>query len=92
MLANNVDVINELKFSLKKEFEMSDLGELYFFLGVHFKRDRRYRTITIHQRSYIETILERCGITDCKPIATSLDTKTSLVKLSEEEYEEHLYK
>jgi hypothetical protein len=89
ILASNVDVINELKASLESEFEMSDLGELHFFLGVHFERDRKTRTITMHQRSYIETILERFGMADCKPIATPLDAKTSLVKLSEEEYEEH---
>ena len=90
--ASNVDVINDLKSSLQSKFEMSDLAELHFFLGVHFERDRRSRTITIHQRSYIETILERFGMADCKPIATRLDAKTSLVKLLEEEYEEHLHK
>ena len=29
---------------------------------------------------------------DCKPIKTPLDAKTLLLKLSEEEYEEHLQK
>ena len=91
ILASDVDMINELKASLEREFEMSDLGELHFFLGVHFERDRRSRTITMHQRSYIETILERFGMADCKPIATPLDAKTPLPKLSDEEHEEHLH-
>ena len=31
ILASNVDMINELKFSLEHSFKMNDLGELYFF-------------------------------------------------------------
>ena len=31
ILASNVDTINELKYSLKREFDMSNLGELHFF-------------------------------------------------------------
>jgi hypothetical protein len=92
ILANNVDMINKLKASLERKFEMSDLGELHFFLGVHFERDRRSRTITMHQRSYIESVLERFGMADCKLIGTLLDSKTSLAKLSDEEHEEHLHK
>ena len=37
ILASNVNMINELKSSLKREFDMSDLGELHFVLGVHFR-------------------------------------------------------
>ena len=48
ILANNVYMINELKASLERKFEMSDLGELHFFLGVHFERDRRLQTITMY--------------------------------------------
>ena len=48
ILASNVDMINKLKSSLERKFDMSDLGELHFFLGVHFERDRRMRTIIMH--------------------------------------------
>ena len=49
ILASNVDMINELKASLEWEFKMSDLNELHFFLGVHFEKDGRSRTIIMHQ-------------------------------------------
>ena len=91
ILSSDVEMIIELKVSLERKFEMSDLGELHFFLGVHFREGWRSRTITIHQRSYIESILERFGMVDCKPIATPLNAKTSLPKLSDEEHEEHLH-
>ena len=69
---------------------MSDLGELHFFLGVHIERDRVAHTITMHQRSYIEEVLKRFGMEDCKPISTPLDVKAQLVKLMDEEHEEHI--
>ena len=91
ILASNVDTINELKSSLKREFVMSNVSELHFFLGIHLEQDRRTCTITMHQRSYIKIILKRFGMGDYKPITTPLDTKSSLAKLSEEEYVEHLH-
>ena len=44
ILLRDMDMINELKASLERKFEMSDLGELNFFLGDHFERNRRPRT------------------------------------------------
>ena len=90
-LTYNVDMINELKSSLECEFEMSDLGELHFFLCVHFKRNRRSCTITMHQRNYIESILEQFGMPNCKHIVTPLDAKTLLPKLLGEQHDEHLH-
>ena len=66
---------------------MSDLGILHFLVGVHFERDRKSHTITIHQRSYIKSVLERFGMADYKPIGTLFDAKTSLAKLLDEEHE-----
>ena len=73
-------------FKLEEEYDMSDLSELHFFLGVHIERDRAAHTITMHQRSYIEEVLKRFGMEDCKPISTSLDVKAQLVKLTDEEH------
>ena len=89
ILTSNMGVINELKSSFKREFKMSNLNELHFFLEVHFERDRRTRTITMYQQNYIKNILERFGMGNCKPITTPLDTKTALAKLLEEAYEEN---
>ena len=31
---NNLDLLDEFKLSMMKDFEMTDLGELYYFLGI----------------------------------------------------------
>jgi hypothetical protein len=54
---------------------------------VEFARDWAARTITMSQAKYMEEVLKRFGIEDCKPIGTLLDTKVKFVKLSNEEYD-----
>ena len=76
-----------LKAKLKGEFQMSDLGELKYCLGVAFERNRKARTITMCQRKYIKEVLKRFNMEDCKPIGTPLDVNVKLMKLSVEEFE-----
>lgn len=85
-------MINELKSSLECKFEMNDLGEFHFFLRVYFERYRKTRIITMHQWSYIKIILKQFGMGNFKPIGIPLNAKISLLKVLEEEHEEHLYK
>jgi hypothetical protein len=66
---------------------MSDLGELHYCLGVEFERDRAYHTITICQSKYIEEVLKRFNMEECKPIGTLLDVNSKLLKLTDEEFQ-----
>lgn len=47
------------KADLTTEFDMEDLGEATFVLGIEIVRDRASRTITITQTAYIKAILDR---------------------------------
>ena len=87
ILSSNMESLTTLKSKLEAEYEMTDLGELHYCLGVEFARDRVARTITMSQTKYLEEVLVRFGMEDCKPIATPLDTKVKLVKLTNEEYD-----
>ena len=54
---------------------MKDLGELHF-LGMHV---RRHGTgLLLSQRQYMLDILERAGMTECKPCSTPVDTNPKL--------------
>ena len=68
ILSNNMESLATLKSKLEVEYEMTDLGKLHFCLGVEFTRDRDARTITMSQGKYVEEVLERFGMQDCKPI------------------------
>ncbi|KAI1676237.1 RVT-2 domain containing protein [Pyrenophora tritici-repentis] len=54
----NLDEIQTLKSSLAKRFEMSDLGECQFYLGMKITRDRASRTLWLSQQGYLRKVLE----------------------------------
>ena len=72
--------INELKAQLKEEFEMKDLGELKYFLGMQVYRDRERRQIHINQSGYVNSVLEKFGLLECNPVSTPIATGTRLLK------------
>ena len=55
---------------------MKDLGQLHQFLGVTV--EPRPSGLLLHQRQYALDILERAGMTDCKPCSTPVDTQAKL--------------
>jgi Reverse transcriptase (RNA-dependent DNA polymerase)/Integrase core domain/GAG-pre-integrase domain len=80
ILGKEMEEINEIKRDLNEKFEMKDLGELEYFLGIQLFRDRATRRIHINQTGYINTILERFGMTECKPASTPMASGTKLLK------------
>ncbi|XP_014625989.1 uncharacterized mitochondrial protein AtMg00810-like [Glycine max] len=56
------------------EFEMSDLGELSYFLGIEFVSTSK--GIFMHQKKYAEDILKRFNMMECNSIITP--TKTGI--------------
>ena len=51
---------------------MKDLGELHHFLGTQVQRCGD--GMLLSQRQYMMDILDRAGMTDCKPCSTLVDT------------------
>src|SRR5579875_2010750 len=49
LLSSDMSRKQGLKQRLEEEFDMSDLGELHFFLRVEMERSRADRTVTLHQ-------------------------------------------
>ena len=65
--------LTELKRQLTAQFDMEDLGEASFILGIDIRRDRPRRTISIGQSAYVNSLLERHGMSDCKAISTPME-------------------
>ena len=78
--SNSLMKLNQFKERLSLTFAMKDMGEAHFILGIQIERDRQRRTLTISQRQYIQSVLERFGMADSKAISTPMDVKVSLSK------------
>jgi hypothetical protein len=72
--ATSDDLVEALKAGLRKHFEVTDLGELHWMLGIEIRRDRASRMIHLSQRAYIDSILRRYNFEDLKPLSTPMDT------------------
>ena len=72
---NDVKMLKAEKESLCKEFEMVDLGEIHFILGMSIKRDRATRTLTISQGQCLKDLLKQFGMEECKPMSTPLESR-----------------
>ncbi|KAH7300819.1 hypothetical protein KP509_24G080000 [Ceratopteris richardii] len=64
--------IAHFKADLHASFEMSDLGHLHHYLGIQFMQVDV--GMALCQTKYIDILLQRFGLEDCKPIATSMET------------------
>ncbi len=80
LVCNNKDKLLQIKDELFRKFEMKDLGDLHFFLGMEVETDRAQRLLYINQIRYLKEILKRFRMEDCKAIGVSLDPKTKLKK------------
>ncbi|GKC94731.1 retrovirus-related pol polyprotein from transposon TNT 1-94, partial [Tanacetum coccineum] len=71
--STNLDFSKRFENLMKNNFEMSMMGELKFFLGIHVHQSPL--GIFISQSQYAITLLKKHGIDDC----VSISTRTSLV-------------
>lgn len=65
--------MQEVKRRFVGEFEMSDVGEIRSFLGMKVERDVGKRMLRISQRGFLESLLSRFNMQDCKPISTPME-------------------
>ncbi|XP_004297918.1 PREDICTED: uncharacterized mitochondrial protein AtMg00810-like [Fragaria vesca subsp. vesca] len=63
--------IRRLKDQLSFEFEMKDLGNLKYFLGIEVARNKD--CIMLSQRKYVLDLLAETGMLDCKPVDTPIE-------------------
>ncbi|XP_019450641.1 PREDICTED: uncharacterized protein LOC109352910 [Lupinus angustifolius] len=84
--------IEKINARLKMEFKMTDLGTLSHFLGIEFAKINS--GILMHQKRYINEVLNRFGMLDCNPAATPLEVGNTLSKcrLDDEATDSTLYR
>eukprot|EP00253_Pinus_taeda_P019544 PITA_19544 len=71
--SNEEDMSQSFALVMQKEFEMSLLGELTYFLGLQIQQK-----VSLSQTKYLKQILKKYGMEDAKPVCTPMVTGCSL--------------
>jgi hypothetical protein len=61
---------------MEKEFQMSMMGELSFFLGIQVKQTNQ--DIFIHQSKYMKDLMKKFNMAELKPVSTPMSMATTL--------------
>jgi len=91
IFSKNLDAIKHLKLQLSEHFEITDLGEACWILGMEVVHDRQQGIISLSQRHYVKTILDRFGLKDGRSVSTPLETNAKLVKIDVPEVDTKTY-
>jgi hypothetical protein len=65
LVSNDLGLLHETKQLLSQSFEMNDLGEASYVIGIEH-RDKQQKMLRLSERAYIEKVLERFRMNDCK--------------------------
>ncbi|KAK2578072.1 hypothetical protein KPH14_002073 [Odynerus spinipes] len=76
VLSNNEEEKCNLKKELMSCFDTKDLGKAKSILGIKIRREKG--KIYLDQKSYIEKILSKYNMSDCKPVSTPFAVGTKL--------------
>ena len=60
--------VNICKHVLTGTFPVRDMGVPTYFLGMHIWHNRKEKLLSLGQRQYVTTILERFGLADSNPV------------------------
>jgi hypothetical protein len=67
LTSSDVSLLLETKRFLSSNFDMKDLGEASFVLGIKIHRDRRKEVLRLSQKAYLEKVLKKFSIHACNP-------------------------
>ncbi|KAH9704279.1 hypothetical protein KPL70_011388 [Citrus sinensis] len=67
---SNEELVKQFKVQMMQAFEMTDLGEMTFFLGLEIQKSQQ--GIFIGQQKYAKEVLKKFNMEDCKSVCTPL--------------------
>lgn len=83
--AERLSTLQDFKSSLSDTYSMKDMGPLHFILGLQVERDRKTRSLRLHQSQYIDTIITRFNFQTARSSNAPLPAKTILTLREEHE-------
>jgi hypothetical protein len=72
MTSNSTILQQEYKAQINAKFELTNLGPISWLLGLAITCDQATCTLSLSQHAYINTLLRRFNLEDCKPVAQPL--------------------
>ena len=85
LATNDTTMLEKEKSLLKERFEMEDRGEIHYCLGMSITRDRASKILKINQRAFLENVLKRFKMFECKPVSTPIEVGKRFEKLKDGE-------
>ena len=78
IFGTNLEIVNDVKSYLSRNFDMKDMGETYVILCM--KIERKVEGITLNKSNTIEKMLRKFDYLDSKPVSTPYDPSIHLIK------------
>ena len=69
---NDLNLLRDTKKFLSSNFEMKDLGNASYLLAIQLYQDRTKNILGLLQKGYIDKLLQRYSMQDCKPLDTPI--------------------
>jgi isopentenyldiphosphate isomerase len=69
-------LVSSFQEMMEKEFQMSMMGELTFFLGIQVKQIKQ--GTFVHQAKYTKDLMKKFNMAELKPVLTSMSTAMAL--------------
>jgi len=73
LMSDCKELLAEFKAYISSKFSMKDMGAVKTVLGFEIVRDRKLKTLSISQSTYIAKIVEMAGLSDCRPSDTPME-------------------
>ncbi|KAI5314256.1 hypothetical protein L3X38_043432 [Prunus dulcis] len=67
LASSDFQLLLETKTMLSNSFDMKDLGEAHYVLGIEIKRNRSRKLLGLSQLNYINKVLKRFNMEACSP-------------------------
>jgi hypothetical protein len=72
LASSDVHLLLETKGFLSSHFDMKDLGEASYVLGIEIHWDRRKGVLGLSQKSYIDKVLKKFNMHKCNPTSAPI--------------------
>lgn len=92
ILSADENYINSLIGSFSSQYETKVMDKFDYFLGINIHHDIQNNILSLNQCKYVNEILVKFGMIDCKGVNTPMDPNTKLIRSEQSVENEQLTK